>query len=162
MPYEPVSVARALFSLLSRNPQLLYQFHLMRLRQEWSSLPAPFPDGTAPLEYDGATLTVAVRNHVWRQELTLRGRELETAVRAAWPELPLARLRFQVHDLPAPPAPPTPPADPALRLRAIHRTTPGSPGEQEFRRLHDEWKDSEEPFARSLLRMLESRLPEEE
>lgn len=162
MPYEPVSVARALFSLLSRNPQLLHLFHLLRLRQEWPSLPAPFPEGTAPLEYDGATLTVAVRNHVWRQELTLRGRELELAIRSAWPELPLSRLRYQVRELPPPPAPPVPPAAPALRLRSIRRTTPGSPGELEFRRLHDEWKDSDEPFARVLLRMLEDRLPEEE
>jgi len=161
MPFEPVSVARTLFQLLARNPQLLHLFHLSRLQMEWSRLPAPYPDGTAPLAYDGVTLTLAVRNIVWRQELGLRSRELEAAIRAAWPDLAFHALRFRVHELPKAPAPPPRPADPALRQRSIARTTPGSPGEQEFRRLHDEWKDSDEPFARSLLRMLEQRLPED-
>jgi len=161
MAREPVSIASVLFQLLSRNPQLLQQFQLGRLQQEWSQLPAPFPDGTAPLSYDGVTLVVAVRNIVWRQEMTFRSGQLQSAVRAAWPDLRYEKMTFRVAPLPEPPAPPTPPSDPALRLRTIRRTTAGSPGELEFRRIQDDLQGNDEPFARSLLRLLERRLPED-
>jgi hypothetical protein len=162
MSREPVSLSSIISSLLARNPALLHQFLLTRLQLEWRSLPAPFPDGTAPLSYDGATLVIAVRNIVWKQEMSFRSGDLDRAMRASWPQLRFKKLVFRVAPLPEAPPPPAPPADAALRMRTIRRTTAGSPGEREFRRLHDQFADSEEPFARSLLRLLQSRLPEDE
>jgi len=161
MAREPVSIAQVIEMLLRRNPQLLHQFHLTRMQQEWRQLPPPFPDGTAPLTYDGMTLVIAVRNIVWKQEMSFRSGDLQAAMHAAWPGMRWERLEFRVAPLPVPPAAPVPPVDHALRPRIITRTTPGSPGELEFRRIQGELQGNDEPFARSLLRMLESRLPED-
>lgn len=161
MAREPVSLAQVIEMLLRRNPPLLHQFNLNRLQQEWRQLPAPFPDGTAPLAFDGVTLVIAVRNIVWKQEMSFRSGDLEVAMRAAWPRVRWEKLQFKVAPLPEPPAPPAPPADRALRMRTVGRTTAGSPGDLEFRRIQTDLQGNEEPFARSLLRMLESRLPED-
>ncbi|PKN26235.1 MAG: hypothetical protein CVU65_06265 [Deltaproteobacteria bacterium HGW-Deltaproteobacteria-22] len=161
MGFEPSPLSRIIDALLRRNPQLMHHFQLTRMQQEWRSLPAPFPEGTAPLSYDGATLVIAVRNIIWKQEMSFRSGDLDRAMRASWPQLRFQKLVFRVAPLPEPPALPVPPADPALRLRTIQRTTAGSPGELEFRHLQDDLQGSEEPFARSLMRLLESRLPED-
>ena len=159
MSREPVSVASTIFALLSRNPQALAMFWLSILQQEWAGMPEPVPEGTMPLSSDNGTLVIAVRNVVWRQEMAFRQKDIEKAIRDRWPGFRFKKLTFRVAPLPVPPVPARSPAAPALKQRPIARTTPGSPGERVFSELSGELRDSEEPYARSLLRLLESRLP---
>ncbi len=157
MARGPASIATAIGRLLRRNPQWLHAFWLERLKREWDLVPAPFRQGCVPLHYDGEKLQLAVRSHVWKQEIGLRRRELERLIRDTWPQLHFTRLWLRVvPDARLPEPLPSPPD--RVPLRRIQPPAPGSPGDVEFGRLYEAARQNPDPMSQALARLVETRM----
>lgn len=157
MARGPATIAAVIGRLLQRNPQWMHAFWLERLRREWMQMPDPFARGCIPWAYDGAKLQLAVRNHVWKQEIGLRRRELERTIRQLWPQLQFGQLWLRVVPDAQLPSFPAPPPD-RVPLRRIAPPTPGSPADREFRKILEEMANREDPLARIFRRLLENRM----
>ncbi len=156
MARGPESISRCILHLFSRNPQALQKFFVLRMQEEWSRLPAPFCEGTAPVAFDGKTLTIHVRNAVWKQEMVFRSPDLLALVQEYWPQVGVTALRVRVGAIPPPPA--SPPVRVTLKQRPNLTPTPGSPGDRILRAILSELDANKEAWAQNMREIILRKL----
>lgn len=120
-------------------------------------MPSPFAQGCVPWMYDGKKLLLAVRTHVWKQEIAMMRRELERTIRQLWPQLYFDKLWLRVVPHAQLPLPEHTPPD-RVPLRRVAPPTPHSPGDRVLGALLEETVHSDEPIAAVMTRLLEKRM----